>query len=351
MASDPLDPYKRPIQFLLLVILFVATFSAIYILVFTNREQQYSLLEMTTSGAGHIIQSISLLFQFADHWNWMLLTFLFSLGISLLCINDIFLRRLITKRISYNVKDFWQGGFFWLLRICLNLSLFFLQVALISYLINIATSSPHIFSIDELKGDKYTVLLLGTSKYLHGTDNPNKYYDERINATIDLYQKGVVKEIIISGDHKGAEYSEPKDMKRDLVAGGVPGSVIQLDLKGFRTFDSIKRTKAIMKGENLVVVSQLFHLERALFMAKSDGIDAIGVAANGTMTLSMLQREMFAKTKVLLDIYILNTQAYGLQAHPRRALHFSNRSDIILLIFVICTVYLAGRLSRQLLEY
>lgn len=340
---------QQGILFLLLLLLWGGGGLFLALIFLARPEQQYQALHFSLESSRSITGYINALFQNSDDWNWVTIFVLASFSIIIFCINDLIIRGRYQRHFPSPENSFWARGFLWMGRMCINALLLLLETVLVAYLLNISIGSQRILPLDELKG-KYQVLLLGTSKYLKDGVSENHYYKERIAAIEQLYKEQKVKGIIISGDHKGKTYSEPHDMKKDLVRLGIPTEMIQLDLKGYRTFDSIKRIK-LKDGEPLLIVSQYFHLERALFLARNEGINALGYAALGNMTLDMVKREMFAKTKVLLDIYILNTQTLGVQAHNRRKISFFNTQDLILLFFVLAILAGAGRLTRNLLSF
>ena len=121
-------------------------------------------------------------------------------------------------------------------------------------------------------------LVLGTSKRISSGDS-NPYYAYRINATIDLYKAGKIEFVLVSGDNGSRYYNEPTTFKKDLVKGGIPEDKIFLDYAGFRTLDSMVRAKAIFGLDSVTVISQEFHNERAIYLAKHKGLDAIGFNA------------------------------------------------------------------------
>jgi len=153
-------------------------------------------------------------------------------------------------------------------------------------------------------------LLLGTSKYLK-KGKKNLFYKNRIDAAAELYNIGKIKFIIASGDNRHKNYNEPKIMKADLIKRGIPSNKIYADFAGFRTFDSVIRSKEIFGQAKLTVISQRFHNLRAVFIAKHFGIDAVAYNAKevkGTEGTKIRFRELFARIKALLDIYILKTK-------------------------------------------
>ena len=153
-------------------------------------------------------------------------------------------------------------------------------------------------------------LLLGTSKYVK-RGKINYFYKYRIDATVELFNAGKIDAILVSGDNATKYYNEPKRMRIDLIKRGIPKNKIYLDFAGFRTLDSIMRAKEIFDIKKVTIVTQKFHLERAIFIANANGIDAIGYEAksipNTKATLKMQIREFFARMKAFLDIYILHT--------------------------------------------
>ncbi len=157
---------------------------------------------------------------------------------------------------------------------------------------------------------KRAALLLGTTKYLRGGYR-NYFYTYRIRAAVALWKAGKVKAIIVSGDNGTKYYDETSTMYEDLIKAGIPARYITRDYAGFRTLDSVVRAEAIFDLKDYIIISQRFHLERALFIARAKGQKAIGFAAKdipGTdAAMKMKYREYLARTKAFLDLYILGT--------------------------------------------
>lgn len=168
-----------------------------------------------------------------------------------------------------------------------------------------SVSSPYIYADTTGLPSCKTAVLLGTSKYLTG-GAPNDFFYNRIDAAVELIHSGKVKYIIISGDNSKEYYNEPVDMKKALMKKGVPDSIIVLDYAGLRTFDSMVRAKEIFGQEKFIVVSQRFHNERAVFIARHFGIEAYGYNAKDVDAYKGFKtkvRELFARAKVFIDIY------------------------------------------------
>jgi SanA protein len=150
-------------------------------------------------------------------------------------------------------------------------------------------------------------LVLGTSKYLrNGWANP--YFYNRVDAAAELYLKGKVKKILVSGDNAHITYNEPMDMLRALMAKGICKEDIILDYAGFRTFDSMIRAREVFGQNSFIVVSQKFQLQRALYIGEAKNMDVIGYEAKDPdISKKVMVREVFARTKAFLDCYILGT--------------------------------------------
>lgn len=183
-----------------------------------------------------------------------------------------------------------------------------LLLGLLSLMANCTISGYSDKCFDDIDGidAKEVGLILGCSKNVSsGYENP--YFTMRVNAAVKLYKAGKVKKFLISGDNKTANYDEPQDFKDALIAHGIPSCVITLDYAGFRTLDSVVRAKKIFGLSSFIVISQEFHNKRAVFLAESYDIEAIGFNAKDVGLGEHKYREYMARTKAFLDIYLLFT--------------------------------------------
>lgn len=158
-----------------------------------------------------------------------------------------------------------------------------------------------------------TGLLLGTSKTL-SNGNPNTYFFNRIEAAAELYKSGKIQNLIVSGDNSHKDYNEPEEMKNELIKSGVPADKIYEDFAGFRTLDSVVRAKEIFGQNSFIIISQRFHNERAVFLAKQNGIDAFGYNAkdvNKNAGFKTNVREKFARVKVFWDFMFGVNSKFG----------------------------------------
>lgn len=177
-----------------------------------------------------------------------------------------------------------------------------------SYVSNEGT--PIYYNVHKVPAKK-AALLLGTAKYI-AKGKKNYFYTYRIQAATKLWKAGKVKAIVVSGDNGTNYYDETSTMYKDLIKAGVPARYITKDYAGFRTLDSVVRAEAIFDLKDYIIISQKFHLERALFIAKAKGQKAIGFMAKdipGTAAAyRMKAREYLARAKAFLDVYVLHTE-------------------------------------------
>lgn len=157
-------------------------------------------------------------------------------------------------------------------------------------------------------------LVLGTSnKLTNGLPNP--FFNNRIATAATLYKEGKVTHFILSGDNRTIYYNEPSEMRKALLKWGVPDSVITLDYAGLRTLDSIVRCKEIFGQDKIIIITQPFHSYRALFISHYYNMDAVAIIAQEPIEEAAFKvyfREYFARTKAILDLYILKTAPHHL---------------------------------------
>ncbi|MBK1649359.1 hypothetical protein CKO36_12285 [Rhabdochromatium marinum] len=147
-------------------------------------------------------------------------------------------------------------------------------------------------------------LVLGTARRtLAG--RPNEFYRARLEAAAALYHHDLVQGILVSGDNGSRYYNEPEAMRRDLIALGVPDAHVTLDYAGFRTLDSVVRAQQVFGLERFLIVSQSYHAERGVFIARQRGMVAYGFAAadpGGAGGLKVRLREILARAIAIWDV-------------------------------------------------
>jgi SanA protein len=121
-------------------------------------------------------------------------------------------------------------------------------------------------------------IVFGAEVYADGSLSP--MLSDRVKAGVELYQAGKVQALLFSGDNHIDSYNEPEAMRRYALNLGMPIDAIVLDYAGFRTYDSCYRARDIFKVKEAILVTQAFHLDRALLICNGLGIDSIGVAAD-----------------------------------------------------------------------
>jgi len=183
-----------------------------------------------------------------------------------------------------------------------------LLIFVCNFTINSSAEGKTFSQVDDVP--QYRVgLVRGTAKKLV-SGQPNLYYSFRIKATIELYKAEKIAYVLVSGDNGSQYYNEPKAIKKDLIAGGIPSERIFLDYAGFRTLDSMVRAKEVFGLQEVTVISQKFHNERAIYLAHKKGLTAVGYNAKdvtGNSGIKVQVREYLARVKVFIDL-LFNTQ-------------------------------------------
>ena len=142
------------------------------------------------------------------------------------------------------------------------------------------------------------ILVLGCQVKQNGT--PSVMLADRVNRGIELYFSGTAPKLLMSGDHGRVDYDEVGAMKQLAIESGVPSADVFLDHAGFSTYESLIRAKQIFGVERLVIVTQNYHLPRALYIADQLGMEAYGVASDFHTYGNRLwreSREFFARIK------------------------------------------------------
>jgi SanA protein len=126
---------------------------------------------------------------------------------------------------------------------------------------------------------------------------------DRVRVAARLYREGKVAKVLASGDHGRPDYDEPNAMKRALVAAGVPARDVFTDHAGFNTWDSVVRARKVFNAKSVVVVTQGFHLPRAVWLARRAGLEAHGASADlhhyGDGGKAAEVREVLARVKAV----------------------------------------------------
>lgn len=155
----------------------------------------------------------------------------------------------------------------------------------------VKATEKNIFTADTFKNDEKAdcILILGAGVK---DDKPKPMLRDRLLTGIELYKSGAAKKIIMSGDHGRADYDEVNVMRSFAIEQGVRAEDIFLDHAGFSTYDSVYRAKNIFGAENIIIVSQKYHLYRALYISEKLDVKAAGVSANLNTYGGQLKRDI-----------------------------------------------------------
>ena len=186
-----------------------------------------------------------------------------------------------------------------------------ITIVLINYSI-INTTKQNIITKEESKELKNIdcILILGAS--IKG-NYPSPMLEDRLKQGLSLYKENITPKIIVSGDHMTKDYDEVNVMKDYLVGHGAPSQDVFMDHAGISTYDSVYRAKHIFKLEKMIIVTQEYHLYRALYIADNLGIEAYGVSANLRDYTNQEYRdirEIFARTKDFFKTILKSKSTY-----------------------------------------
>ena len=194
----------------------------------------------------------------------------------------------------------------WIIRSSLYIGVAVVTTLGLSRLIVELISASRIHALDDAPtGNVAIVFGAGLSR----NGQPSPVLRDRVQTAVTLYQQGKVKKLLMSGDNRFVEYNEPGAMKNYAVELGVPEQDIVLDYAGRRTYDTCYRAKAIFGLKEVLLVTQRFHLARAIFTCQGLGVDAQGVSADRRTYLRRSQlvwnvRETFATTVAIWEVLV-----------------------------------------------
>ena len=189
----------------------------------------------------------------------------------------------------------------------------------VANIIVIASANPYIVSFDEAAalGDIDCIIVLGAG--LKADGSPSNLLYERILCGAELYLANASERLLLSGDHSRADYNEVGAMKSYMLERDIEAGAVFTDHAGFDTYDTMYRAKEIFKAKRVIIVTQGFHLSRAVFIANALGLDAYGVDCDtgryGRNIKNDL-REIAARPKYLLDAIFKPEPKYLGEAIP-----------------------------------
>jgi SanA protein len=178
--------------------------------------------------------------------------------------------------------------------------LFFPKLIILLY------AAPRTFTVDNVPATRVAIVF-GAGLLKDGSAGP--VLRDRVETAVRLYQQGRVNKLLMSGDNRFVEYNEPEAMRQYALDLGIPNDDIVLDYAGRRTYDTCYRAKAIFQVDSAILVTQAFHLPRALFLCNSFGVESTGVEADNAYfrKISRLYwhtRELFATAQSVWNVYV-----------------------------------------------
>lgn len=175
------------------------------------------------------------------------------------------------------------------------------------------STQKHLYDSVEQLPENRVGLVLGTSPRIRD-GRPNPYFSNRMEAAAKIYHQNKVQYLIVSGDNRTRYYNEPEYMQQALIELGVPASSIFQDHAGIRTFESVMRAREVFGQNDITIISQRFHNQRAVYIAKQKGMDAVAFNAadvHQEMNDRTRIREWFAKSRVFYDLFLKGESDYS----------------------------------------
>jgi len=151
--------------------------------------------------------------------------------------------------------------------------------------------------------DADCILVLGAGVLADGS--PSHMLEDRLLQGIDLYEKRAAKRLLMSGDHGQKEYDEVNSMKQFAIDRQVPSAHVFMDHAGFSTYESLYRARDIFKAEKIIIVTQGYHLYRALYIAEKLGLDAYGVPSDPRQYAGQRGRDLREGLARIKDFFIV----------------------------------------------
>jgi SanA protein len=190
------------------------------------------------------------------------------------------------------------------IRFFLFLGLFAIFSIFLTRFVFLMFASPKTFTLEEVPKDKVAIVF-GAGLLRDGSAGP--VLSDRVETAVNLYHTGKVDKLLMSGDNRFVEYNEPEAMRQYAINAGVADEDIVLDYAGRRTYDTCYRAKHIFNVESAILVTQPFHMARALYLCHAFGVDSVGVEADNRYFLKRFRiywnaRELFATMGSAFDV-------------------------------------------------
>jgi len=193
----------------------------------------------------------------------------------------------------------------WTWRLIRTLILLGLLVLFLPRIITSVYAAFQTFSVEDVAADRVAIVF---GAGLRRDGSPTAVLRDRVQTAVQLYREGKAEKLLMSGDNRFENYNEPEAMRQYARSLGVPDDAIVLDYAGRRTYDTCYRARYIFGVESAILVTQKFHLSRALFTCNALGVKAVGVEADNYYYLKRSRlywyiREQFATVTAFWDVY------------------------------------------------
>jgi SanA protein len=181
-------------------------------------------------------------------------------------------------------------------------------ILLIARLVTAIHSNGRVYSIEDIPAER-AAIVFGAGLWRDGSPTP--VLRDRVQAASELYFQGKVEKLLMSGDNSNIDYDEPTAMKNYALELGIPEEAIVLDFAGRRTYDTCYRAKEIFGLESAILVTQEFHLSRALYICEALGIESKGINADRRTYRKFSRffwntREILATASALWDVHVIH---------------------------------------------
>lgn len=205
------------------------------------------------------------------------------------------------------------------LRITACLTVAALIFMIVCNIVVIAQGDKYLLPIDEAKKLENVDCIIVLGAGIRDDGSLSGVLEERVKAGAELYLNGASERILVSGDHSREDYNEVGAMKDYMISRGISADVVFTDHAGFDTYDTMYRAKEVFQAEKVIIVTQDFHISRAVFIARSLGLEAYGVASDEGNRYTNIKneiREFCARPKYTLDAIFKPEPTYLGEAIP-----------------------------------
>lgn len=201
------------------------------------------------------------------------------------------------------LKKFWR--LLW--RLALTLSLLGLFGLFLPRFIFLLYAKPRTFSVKDVP-PRRVAIVFGAGLWRDGTPTP--VLRDRVQTAADLYFDGKVEKLLMSGDNRFLDYNEPEAMRQYALSLGVPDEAVVLDYAGRRTYDTCFRARDIFRVDSAILVTQGFHLPRAIYLCNMLGVNGVGVPAD-IQYYRKISRAIWSFRETLATVGAINDILYA----------------------------------------